>query len=132
MAHHQGPRVLRRDGPCRASGREQYRVTERVKAKEALREREQRRRLALDASGGGSWTWEVRSGRVDWDERFRELYGFTADEPSSVEAWPSRVHEEDRERVLAVLGEVLGTKTKSSWDNTFRIVRPDGTVLWIQ
>jgi PAS domain S-box-containing protein len=107
-------------------------ITERVQAKEALRQREQRLRLALDASGGGSWTWDARTGRVDWDDRFRELYGFAAEEPASADAWPSRVHEEDRPRVLGVLDEVLHTTARNGWENTFRIVRPDGTVAWIE
>jgi PAS domain S-box-containing protein len=108
-------------------------ITERVRAKEALLEREQRLRLALDASGGGSWTWDARTGDVDWDDRFRELYGFAAEEPaSSVDAWAGRVHEEDRPRVLGVLDEILGTPARNGWENTFRIVRPDGTVAWIE
>jgi PAS domain S-box-containing protein len=107
-------------------------ITERVRAKEALQEREQRLRLALDASGGGSWTWDARTGRVDWDDRFRTLYGFIAEEPASADAWPSRVHEEDRPRVLGVLDEILRTTARNDWENTFRIVRPDGTVAWIE
>ena len=43
-----------------------------------------------------------------------------------------RVHEDDRPRVLALLDEILTSKTKDAWENTFRIVRPDGTVAWIQ
>jgi PAS domain S-box-containing protein len=108
-------------------------ITERVQAREVLQEREQRLRIALDASRGGSWTWDARTGHVDWDDRFRELYGFAAEEPaSSVEAWSGRVHEEDRPRVLGVLDEVLRTPERNGWENTFRIVRPDGTVAWIE
>ena len=33
--------------------------------------------------------------------------------------------------MLALLDEICST-TKDAWDNTFRIVRPDGTVAWIQ
>jgi PAS domain S-box-containing protein len=105
---------------------------ERARADEALREREQRLRLALDASGAGSWTWDVLTNRVDWDDRFRELFGFTANEQPSVEAWPSRLHEEDRQRVMASFNEILYTKTKDRWDTTFRIVKPDGTVSWME
>jgi len=107
-------------------------ITERVRAKEALQEREQRLRLALDASGGGSWSWDARTNRVDWDDRFRELYGFAPEEPAAVEAWPSRVHEEDRHQVLGFLNEILNSKKRDSWDNTFRIVRPNGTLAWIE
>jgi PAS domain S-box-containing protein len=74
-------------------------ITERVQTKEALREREEKLRLALDASGAGSWMRDIRTGQIDWDERFRKLYGFTAEEPASLEAWLSRIHEEDRQQV---------------------------------
>src|SRR5262249_19121425 len=37
-------------------------ITEHIQAKEALREREQRLRLALDASGAGSWMRDARTG----------------------------------------------------------------------
>ena len=107
-------------------------ITERIQVEEALREREQRLRLALDASGAGSWMRDPRTGRVDWDHRFRELYGFTVGEHASFETWLSRVHEEDRPLVLDLWDQILHTKTHDTFDSTFRIVRPDGTVLWIQ
>ncbi len=105
---------------------------QRAQAELALREREQRLRLALDASGGGSWIWDATTNRLDWDDHFRTMYGFPAGQTPTVDAWPARVHEEDRPRLLALLAETLKSKTVESWDNVFRIVRPDGTVLWIQ
>jgi PAS domain S-box-containing protein len=105
-------------------------AVERARAEAALREREQRLRLALDACGGGSWTWDASSNQLDWDDGFRARYGFAPEEPPTHDAWMSRVHEEDRAHVLGVLDEVL--KGKQAWDNTFRIVRPDGKVSWIQ
>src|SRR3954453_20033396 len=105
-------------------------AVERARAEAGLRQREQRFRLALEATAGGSWTWEAGSDFRDWDDGFRARYGFTADEPATHEAWMSRVHEQDRPRVLAALDQVL--HGKEAWDNTFRIVLPDGTVRWIQ
>ena len=109
-----------------------WEAIERARAEEGLREREQRLRLALDASRAGSWMRHVRTGRVDWDDRFRELYGFTAGEPGSFEAWLGRVHEEDRRQELELWDQILDTKTHNTFDSTFRIVRPDGTVSWIR
>ena len=107
-------------------------ITERIHAKEVLQEREQRLRLALDASGAGSWMRDARTGRVDWDDGFRKLYGLTAGEPASFEAWLSRVHEQDRQQVLELTEQILHTKTQDTFDCMFRIVRPDGTVAWLQ
>ena len=107
-------------------------AVERARAEAALREREQRLRLALDASAGGSWTWEASSNHIDWDDGFRARYGFTPDEPPTHDGWMSRVHEEDRPQVLGLLGEILDSTGKDAWDNTFRIVLPDGKVSWIQ
>src|SRR5262249_58362882 len=68
----------------------------------------------------------------DWDDRCRKLYGFTAEEPGSFEAWLNRVHEEDRRKVLELWDQILQKKTQDTFDCTFRIVRPDGSMLWIQ
>src|SRR5262249_24593752 len=83
-------------------------AVERARAEAALAEREQRLRLALDASAGGSWTWDAATNNVDWDEGFRVRYGFTPEVPSTFEKWLSRVHEDDRSQVLALLGEIQG------------------------
>jgi PAS domain S-box-containing protein len=107
-------------------------AVERTRAEAALREQKQRLRVALEASSGGSWTWVAATNQVDWDERFRALYGFAPDDPATPDAWIPRVHDDDRPRVLALLDEVLTSRTKDSWESTFRIVRPDGTVAWIQ
>jgi len=107
-------------------------AVERTRAEAALREQKTRLRLALEASAGGSWTWVPATNEVDWDERFRALYGFAPDDPATPDAWVPRVHDADRARVLALLDEILTSTTKDSWESTFRIVRPDGIVAWIQ
>jgi PAS domain S-box-containing protein len=107
-------------------------AVERTRAEAALKEQKQRLRLALEASAGGSWTWVPATNEVDWDQRFRSLYGFAPHDPATPEAWMPRVHEDDRPGALALLEEVLTSTTKDSWEKTFRIVRPDGTEAWIQ
>jgi PAS domain S-box-containing protein len=99
---------------------------------ESLREREQRLRMALDASGAASWMRDARADRIHWDDRFRELYGFTPEEPASFEGWISRVHPDDRSHVIALAEQIQHLKMQDTFDSTFRIVRPDGSVLWIE
>ena len=106
-------------------------AAERARSETALRESEERLRLVLDASAAGSWTRDPDADHVDWDLGFRRLYGFGPDEPAGLDKWLGRVHEDDRQTVLALVGEAA-QPTRDAWDITFRIVRPDGTVLWIQ
>ena len=107
-------------------------AVERTRAEAALREQKQRLRVALEASAGGSWTWVAATNQVDWDDRFRALYGFAPDDPATPDAWMPRVHDDDRSRVVALLDEIMTSTTKDSWESTFRVVRPDGTMAWIQ
>jgi PAS domain S-box-containing protein len=109
-----------------------WEAVERARAERALREREHRLRLALDASAAGSWTWDAHTNQIDWDDGFRVRYGFPPDEVASSDKWVARVHEEDRPRMLGLLDEMLRSPTKVAWDNSFRIVLPNGAVRWIQ
>jgi PAS domain S-box-containing protein len=105
-------------------------VTERVRAKEALQEREQRLRLALDASMAGVWTWDPSTNQSRWDDRFHAQYGFAPGAPQTFDTWISGVHEEDRPKVLAHLDDVL-RRYQHEWNIVFRAVRPNGTVRWM-
>src|SRR4029450_13114059 len=98
----------------------------------ALRDQQHQLRLALEASAGASWTWDAATNQLEWDDRFRPLYGFAPDEPASPGKWGSRGHEGHRPRLLALREEMWTSRTKDSWESTYRIVRPDGTFAWIQ
>ena len=105
-------------------------AVERTRAEAALREQKTRLRLALEASAGGSWTWDPRTNDADWDDAFRAQFGFTPEEAPLFETWLARVHVEDRPRMRRILEEVL--QTKDTWDHTYRVLRPDGAVRWMQ
>ena len=36
----------------------------------------ERLHMALEASGLGTWRWDIASGAVEWDARLEALYGF--------------------------------------------------------
>ena len=105
-------------------------AVERARAEAALRTQETRLRLTLKASSGGSWTWDLRTNDIDWDSTFRALFGFSPDEPPSSETWFARVHVDDRLSMRRALEEIL--EAKDTWDHTYRVLLPDGTVRWIQ
>ena len=78
-------------------------AVERTRAEAALREQQTRLRLALEASAGGSWTWDPRTNDTDWDDAFRSQFGFTPEEAPSFETFLARVQVEDQPRIRRLL-----------------------------
>ncbi|KIG18973.1 diguanylate cyclase/phosphodiesterase [Enhygromyxa salina] len=60
--------------------------------------------LAIRGSRDGMWEWDLLRGRVYYSHRWRELLGLrNTDLPPTLEAWLSRVHPQDVERLRADL-----------------------------
>ncbi len=106
-------------------------AVERGRAEAALREHEQQLHLALDASAAGAWTWDAETNRLDWDERVHAHYGLDPGSPRSLDTWVSALHKDDRQRVLGHLDHIARSVDHNEWNETFRIVRPDGTERWM-
>jgi PAS domain S-box-containing protein len=87
--------------------------------------------MALEASGLGTWRWDLASGEVEWDARLESLYGFAPGTfPGTFEAYQARIHPEDRPQMLATVD--AATKDRRPYRVEHRVVWPDGTIRWIQ
>jgi PAS domain S-box-containing protein len=75
----------------------------------------------------GSWEWDLASGAVTWSDELYRIYG---DAPRSrditLEYFMSRVHPEDRERVMSEVQAAIARRGR--FGHRERIIRPDGTV----
>ncbi|AWN53776.1 PAS domain-containing protein [Methylobacterium sp. 17Sr1-1] len=96
-------------------------ITEAKDAETALREGEERLRLALAAGRLGTWEIDLVSGQHRLSARSAEIFGAA---PLSHEAWTRTVHPEDRTRIEAALADLLAGE--SEYRTEFRI-RPDGS-----
>src|SRR5262249_32297352 len=105
-------------------------ITDLKRTTKALREREQRLRLSLDASAAGVWTWDPFTNQSRLDDRFHAQYRFAQGGAHTFDTWISSVHEEDRPTVLAHLDDVLH-RHQNEWNIVFRAVRPEGAVVWM-
>ena len=106
-------------------------ITARKKAEEALRQSEERLRMALAASSAGTWSWEVGSNRTMWDDGYHELYGLAPDAPRSFETWLACIHPEDRARLLQRLATMLESSTDNEWSEEFRTSHPTKGERWM-
>ena len=61
---------------------------------------DQRFALAMRAARMGSWSWDIASGRVEWDAHTSELFGMDRSAfAGTFDAWEARLHPDDREWV---------------------------------
>jgi len=105
-------------------------ITEAVEREQKLKEIDESRRLALEASDAGIWEWDPDSATMNWHETCEGLFGL---EPGTFEgtfeAYLDRVHQDDRDLVRDALTRAVDRN--EPFELTYRIVRDDGTERWI-
>ncbi|WP_166395500.1 SpoIIE family protein phosphatase [Rubrobacter marinus] len=105
-------------------------VTGRKRVEEELAKSEERLRLATEATGLGTWDYDLVAGDLRWDERCKAIFGLPPDEDVDYDAFLAMLHPEDRERVDRVVGEALDPEGGGAFETQYRTVLPDGTERW--
>ncbi len=72
-------------------------ITERKRTESALRESEERLRLAFDGALEGVWDWNLETNAVVYSPRWKHMLGYSDEEiEPHISAWERLVHPEDR------------------------------------
>jgi two-component system sensor histidine kinase UhpB len=99
----------------------------RKRAEAALVVGEERLKLIARATNDAIWDWDLITQTLGWNEGFQVLFGFAPYEVHpGVESWYSRLHPEEKERVIATRYAAINGAGET-WSDQYRFCRADGT-----
>ncbi|MBK0378311.1 PAS domain-containing sensor histidine kinase [Mucilaginibacter segetis] len=108
-------------------------VTELVLTRQKLKESEERMRFALESAELGTWDLDPVNGTIVWDDRCKQLYGFSKGDTISYEDVLMHIHPNDRERIDKAVNKALMPENGGFYYSEFRTVgAEDKIVRWLR
>jgi two-component system sensor histidine kinase UhpB len=105
-------------------------ITQRKRAEAALRESEERLRLAFAGAQEGVWDWNLETGAVVYSARWKQMLGFADEEiEPHVSAWERLLHPDDRLRAQQVNESVV--RGAQTYEGEFRLRHKDGHYIHV-
>ena len=107
-------------------------ITAIKKVELALRQSEERLRMASESAQIGIWDCDLTANELRWDERTRALFGLSPDASVSYDVFLAGLHPDDRDTTHAAVQQALDSTVKGEYDIEYRTVGlEDGITRWI-
>jgi PAS domain S-box-containing protein len=104
-------------------------IIERAQIEEALRQSEERLRLAQEGAHVGIWDRDIQSGRLSWTPELERMHGYAEGTfPGTFQAFRECVHPDDLERMDHERDEAI--RAHKPFDLEFRVRHLSGDIRW--
>ncbi|OKH43814.1 hypothetical protein NIES2101_29535 [Calothrix sp. HK-06] len=101
-------------------------------AEEALRQSEDRLRMAIESAQLGTWDWNLITNELAWDAGCKAMFGLPPEAKTSIEVFFEGLHPDDHERLKQVLQCTMNPANGGAYDVEYRTIGiQDGIERWI-
>src|SRR5215469_6063484 len=105
-------------------------ITERKKAEQALRKSEERFRMAAQAGKMFAYEWDVETDIIQRSPEATPILMIDEGGPLRGQQTMAKVHPNDRQRITAAIAAL--TPEEPYLKISYRMMGPDGTVIWVE
>jgi PAS domain S-box-containing protein len=99
---------------------------------DALRQSEERWRLAADNTGLGTFDFDPRTGKLIWSDVSKSYFGLPPDAVVDDATFRKGVHPEDRDRVQGIVDDAMRPESRGEYATEYRTIGiNDGKERWI-
>ncbi|MGV2826511.1 hybrid sensor histidine kinase/response regulator [Myxosarcina sp. GI1(2024)] len=107
-------------------------LTQLKQTEAALRQSEDRLRMAIESAQLGTWDWNLVTERLIWDKGCKAMFGLPADVEVTIETFYAGLHPEDRDRLEKLVRASLNPEGNGNYDTEYRTIGiQDGIERWI-
>src|SRR5262245_7849837 len=101
----------------------------RRRVEEALRDNEERLKLALSAANMGALDWRLDTGELKWSDEMRQIFGFAGGKSAVTgDLFMDLIHPDDRSPVSQAITQAINHG--APYDIEFRTIHQDGSMHW--
>ncbi len=106
-------------------------VTERKRSELALKESDERLRLALSGAKAAAWQWNIVTNELIWSPEAYEMYGRDPEKGlARYEIWRECLHADDREPTERLIRDLI-RRQATEYRTQYRVVLPSGELRWV-
>lgn len=106
-------------------------VTEKMKARKALVESNERFEYVTKATFDAIWDWNLETNAVYWGEGFEKIFGHNITSLSTdISSWKDYIHPDDAFRVLENIYACIGG-TETNWKDEYRYKKANGDFAFV-